>query len=108
MSPRPSRVTDAELLEATAQVVAKNPAGWRLEDVGALVGLSPATIVQRLGSKRNLEVCLIQYLNERGGGVPLVAYKPGDDRHAAGLFAFRLLAALSPDPELASVAGGAA
>lgn len=61
MTPRPRTVTDAEILEATAQTISqRGPARFTLADVARQVGLSPATLVQRFGSKRGLLLALAE------------------------------------------------
>ena len=46
---------DSEVLAATIRVILRiGPARFRLADVGAEVGLAPATLLQRFGSKRGL------------------------------------------------------
>jgi AcrR family transcriptional regulator len=53
--PRPRTVSDETILRAAAEVIGKHgPAGFTLAHVGAKVGLAPATLVQRFGSKRGL------------------------------------------------------
>lgn len=55
MSPRPRTIPDADVLAATARVVARlGPHRMTLADVAAEVGLAPATLVQRFGSRRGL------------------------------------------------------
>ena len=55
MSPRPRTISDKEILIATARVVARVGASvLTLADVGEEAGLSPATLLQRFGSKRGL------------------------------------------------------
>ncbi len=55
MTPRPRTVADADILEATGRVIGQaGPSRFTLADVAAEVGLSPATLVQRFGSKRGL------------------------------------------------------
>jgi AcrR family transcriptional regulator len=55
MSPRPRTVADGDILTATAAVMSRlGPARLTLADVAKEVGLSPATLVQRFGSKRGL------------------------------------------------------
>jgi AcrR family transcriptional regulator len=57
MSPRPKVLTDDEILEATARAIGRaGPARLTLNDVGEEAGLSPATLVQRFGSKHGLLV----------------------------------------------------
>jgi len=60
MSPRPRTVTDGSILAATARMITRlGPGRLTLADVGTEVGLSPATLVQRFGSKRGLLLALV-------------------------------------------------
>jgi AcrR family transcriptional regulator len=53
--PRPRTVSDDQILRAVAEALGeKGPAEFTLADVGARAGLSPATLLQRFGSKRAL------------------------------------------------------
>ena len=55
MSPRPRTVSDAEILAAAARMVGRlGPSRMTLAHVASEVGLAPATLVQRFGSKRGL------------------------------------------------------
>src|SRR5689334_20127853 len=55
MSPRPRTISDQDILTAAARVVARVGAPvLTLADVGKETGLSPATLLQRFGSKRGL------------------------------------------------------
>ncbi|MFC6287441.1 TetR/AcrR family transcriptional regulator [Nocardioides sp. GCM10027113] len=57
--PRPRTVEDDQILVAAAQAVGEvGPGGLTLAQVGEKVGLSPATLVQRFGSKRGLLLAL--------------------------------------------------
>jgi AcrR family transcriptional regulator len=59
MSPRPRTVTDGQILEATGRIIGRlGPARFTLADVAAEIGLAPATLVQRFGSKRGLMLAL--------------------------------------------------
>jgi AcrR family transcriptional regulator len=59
MSPRPRTVTDDAILEATGRIIGQlGPSRFTLADVGAAVGLSAATLLQRFGSKRGLLLAL--------------------------------------------------
>lgn len=50
-------LTDDEVLDAALPVIfRKGPADFTLSDVAAVVGLAPATLVQRFGAKRDLIV----------------------------------------------------
>jgi AcrR family transcriptional regulator len=55
MAGRPRTASDDDILAATARAIGKRgPARLTLGDVASEVGLSPAAIVQRFGSKRGL------------------------------------------------------
>jgi len=57
--PRPRTIEDAQVLEATHRVISRlGPARFTLADVAREAGLSPATLVQRFGSKRGLLLAL--------------------------------------------------
>ena len=61
MSPRPRKVDDAEILAATGRVVGRvGPARITLALVAAEVGLAPATLIQRFGSKRRLLIAFAE------------------------------------------------
>jgi AcrR family transcriptional regulator len=61
MSPRARTVSDATILVATARMISRvGPARLTLADVGDEVGLAPATLLQRFGSKRGLLIALVQ------------------------------------------------
>lgn len=61
MSPRPRTVSDEEILAATARMIGRvGPVRLTLADVGGEVGLSPATLLQRFGSKRGLLIALVK------------------------------------------------
>ena len=57
--PRPRSATDAEILAGAVRAVSRlGPSRLTLADVAAEVGLAPATLVQRFGSKRGLLLAL--------------------------------------------------
>ena len=59
MTPRPRTVPDEAILQATATIIGRlGPSRFTLADVGREVGLSPATLVQRFGTKRGLMLAL--------------------------------------------------
>ncbi len=61
MSPRPRTVDDGTILHAAAMVISRlGPSTFTLADVAKEVRLSPATLVQRFGSKRGLMLALAQ------------------------------------------------
>ena len=62
MSPRPRTVDDPAIVEAGIFVLSRvGPQHLTLADVGAEVGLSAATLVQRFGSKRGLMLALLRH-----------------------------------------------
>jgi len=54
MSPRPRGTSDEDLLAATHRVVSRLGPNLTLGDVAKEAGVSPATLLQRFGSKRGL------------------------------------------------------
>jgi AcrR family transcriptional regulator len=58
MSPRPRATSDSEILAATSRVVSRHGPNLTLADVASEAGVSPATLVQRFGSKRGLLLAL--------------------------------------------------
>jgi len=66
MSPRPRTVSDEEILAATARTIGRvGPLRLTLAHVAREVGLSPATLIQRFGSKRQL---LLSFARQGSGG----------------------------------------
>jgi AcrR family transcriptional regulator len=64
MAPRPRETTDAEILEATARVMSRvSPNSLTLAHVAKELGIAPATLVQRFGSKRGLLLALARDAN---------------------------------------------
>src|SRR5262245_53218875 len=60
MSPRPRAIADADILTATHRAVTRvGPMRLTLADVAREAGVSPATLVQRFGSKRQLLLALV-------------------------------------------------
>jgi AcrR family transcriptional regulator len=60
MSPRPRATSDAAILSATHRAVTRvGPMRLTLADVAREAGVSPATLVQRFGSKRQLLLALV-------------------------------------------------
>lgn len=59
MSPRPRTIDDGTILQAAATTISRvGPSSFTLADVAREAGLSPATLVQRFGSKRGLMLAL--------------------------------------------------
>ena len=82
MSPRPRSTSDETILAAASRVICRlGPAQFTLADVGEEVGMSPAALVQRFGSKRGLLLALAQ---ERASGVR-GRFAAARERHASPL-----------------------
>jgi AcrR family transcriptional regulator len=59
--PRPRTVPDADVLAAATRAITRvGPGKLTLADIGREAGLSPATLVQRFGSKRGLLLALAE------------------------------------------------
>ena len=58
MSPRPRATSDADILSATYRIVSRLGPNLTLADIAKEAGVSPATLVQRFGSKRGLLLAL--------------------------------------------------
>jgi AcrR family transcriptional regulator len=58
MSPRPRTTSDADILSAAYRIVSRLGPSLTLADIGKEAGVSPATLVQRFGSKRGLLLAL--------------------------------------------------
>ena len=67
MSPRPRATSDSDILAATYRVVSRQGPNLTLADVATEAGISPATLVQRFGSKRGL---LLAFAGEGAKGMP--------------------------------------
>src|SRR6202008_2783175 len=101
MSPRPRTVSDAEILAAAARMVGRlGPLRMTLADVASEVGLAPATLVQRFGSKRGLLLALARGGTEEGDGARPTA---PPRRHRSPLAAIHAMgagmAAMARSPE---------
>ena len=86
MSPRPRTVDDREILAAAGRVIGRvGPARLTLALVADEVGLAPATLIQRFGSKRGLLLAIAESGREDPG--PWVARLR--ERHTSPLAALR-------------------
>jgi AcrR family transcriptional regulator len=102
MSPRPRATSDADLLAATHRVVSRLGPNLTLGDVAREAGVSPATLLQRFGSKRGL---LLAYAAAGSADVSseFVAIRAQHDSPLAGLHAIaRCVAAMADTPETLS------
>src|SRR5258707_1256462 len=100
MSPRPRTVSDADLLAATHRTVSRiGPSRLTLADVAAEAGVSPATLMQRFGSKRNLLLSLVRQ-GSGGTGTEMAALRAAHPSPLAALRAFaQCMAGMAPTPE---------
>lgn len=65
---RPRKATDGEIFEAAFRVMQRRgPAQWTLAEIADEVGLTAGALVQRFGSKRDLQIELIRAFAD---GVP--------------------------------------
>lgn len=82
--PRKKRVSDAGLLDVVVQFIGeRGPGGFTLADLGRQVGLAPATLIQRFGSKQALIESAIGRANDRLLATVSRVPAPGDDAEAA-------------------------
>jgi AcrR family transcriptional regulator len=100
MSARPRETTDEAILEATARAIAQHgPARLTLAHVAAEVGIVPATLVQRFGSKRGL---LLAFAQQGTVGVDqqYAAIRAAHSSPLEALFAVAdCMAGMAPTPE---------
>ena len=100
MSPRPRETTDAAILEATHRAVSRyGPARLTLAHVAAEVGVAPATLMQRFGSKRGLLLALARQ-GSGATGHEYAAIRAAHPSPLAALFAVAdCMAGMAPTPE---------
>jgi AcrR family transcriptional regulator len=68
MSPRPQKVTDEQLFEATYAVMNRvGPQQLTLAAIAAEAGVTPAVLVQRFGSKRDLLLAITRRFADGSG-----------------------------------------
>jgi AcrR family transcriptional regulator len=97
---RPRKASDEEVYQAAFRVMGRvGPAQWTLADVADEVGLTAGALVQRFGSKRELQIALVRLYAD---GVPLM-YAELRSRHRSPLAAVRAyarqVACLAESPE---------
>lgn len=97
---RPRKASDEEIYEAAFRVMKRlGPADWTLTDVATEVGLTAGALVQRFGSKRQLQVDLIKLFADGVQGM----YAELRKAHASPLAAVRAyaeqVACLAQSPE---------
>ena len=82
--PRPKLVSDADVLDVVVRLIGeRGPNGFTLADLGQQVGLSPATLMQRFGSKHQLIESAIGRVNERMAHAVSRVPTASEDREAA-------------------------
>jgi AcrR family transcriptional regulator len=102
MSPRPRTTTDAAILTATHRAVTRvGPMRLTLADVAREAGVSPATLVQRFGSKRQLLLALVGSASGDGEDqwAPILAMAGKSPLEAIYAYA-ECMAGLAPTPEV--------
>jgi AcrR family transcriptional regulator len=91
---RPRGTEDAAILRAAAEVIGRTgPARFTLSAVATEVGLVPATLVQRFGSKRGLLLALArQSAADADAGAGAVQARQAREQHGSALAALTALA----------------
>ena len=89
MSPRPRKVSDDQLFEATHAVMNRvGPGELTLAAIATEAGVTPAVLVQRFGSKRNLLLALSERFADGAGALVAALAK----QHRSPLAALRAYA----------------
>ena len=100
MSPRPRTTSDDEILAATHRVISSVGPRFTLADVAKEIGLSPATLLQRFGSKKGLILAVLS----SGGGMaedPFAAIRQNAAGPLDAVFAYADgFAQMAPTPEV--------
>ncbi|HVL66313.1 MAG TPA: TetR family transcriptional regulator [Vicinamibacterales bacterium] len=87
---RPRKASDDEIFEAASRVMQRlGPAEWTLADIAAEAGLTAGALVQRFGSKRRLQVALLERFADAGPD----SYRALRAQHRSPLGALRAYAA---------------
>lgn len=93
--PRPKQLSDEAVIEAAMPAIfSRKPGEFTLAEVAAAVGLSPATLIQRFGSKQALVVAALELTNRRNFAA-LDALPPGRGAEAV----IRIFVERTPGPE---------
>jgi AcrR family transcriptional regulator len=100
MSPRPRTASDEDILAATYRVISSVGPRFTLADVAKEIGLAPATLLQRFGSKKGLILAVLS----SAGGISEDPYSRIRDKAATPLeavFAYGdCFAQMAPTPEV--------
>jgi AcrR family transcriptional regulator len=100
MSPRPRTTSDAQIFAATHRAVSRlGPVKLTLAKVAAEAGISPATLVQRFGSKRGLLLAFAANGNTAGDEADVIRRKHSSPLEALAAYA-DCFAGLAPTPEV--------
>jgi AcrR family transcriptional regulator len=102
MSPRPRATSDAAILTAAHRAVTRvGPMRLTLSDVAREAGVSPATLVQRFGSKRQLLLALVAAGSSEieDQWAPILALARQSPLEALYAYA-ECMAALAPTPDV--------
>jgi AcrR family transcriptional regulator len=100
MSPRPRTTSDEDILAATHRVISNVGPRFTLADVAKEIGLSPATLLQRFGSKKGL---ILAVLSSGGGATedPFAAIREKAAGPLDAVFAYAgCFAQMAPNPEV--------
>jgi AcrR family transcriptional regulator len=100
MSPRPRTTSDEDILAATHRVISHVGPRFTLADVAKEIGLAPATLIQRFGSKKGL---ILAVLSSGGGmtGDPFAAVRKNADGPLDAVLACAdCFAQMAPSPEV--------
>ena len=94
MAGRPRGMEDAAILRAAAEVIGRTgPARFTLAAVASEIGLVPATLVQRFGSKRGLLLALARQSATDAGAGPIAGpAREARRQHGSALAALTALA----------------
>jgi len=102
MCPRPRATSDADILGAALRVVSRIGPGLTLAHVAKEAGVSPATLVQRFGSKRGLLLALTAG-NSSGVGAEFARIRAAHRSPIAAVYAVAdCMAAMAGTPEMMS------
>jgi len=102
MTPRPRATSDRDILDATQRVVSRLGPNLTLADVAAEAGVSPATLVQRFGSKRGLLLAFASAGSDDLGG-HFARIRAAQKSPLAAVFEVgRCVAAMAETPEMLS------
>lgn len=100
MSPRPRTASDEDILAATHRVISNVGPRFTLADVAKEIGLAPATLLQRFGSKKGL---ILAVLSSAGGvsEAPAAAIRKNASSPLEAVFEFvECFAQMAPSPEV--------